>query len=211
MAAVTICSDFKCLKARKAREVRRRVSLRDMSTFPAFGGSSFRHNFSSNPTHLHLPPPRTAELLAKVYWDQPGSSPVVQWLRIRLPEQGTRVPYLVWEDPTCLGATKPAHSNNSTLQPQPLKPERPRTPAPQAKVTLNEKPVQPNWRVALTLCKERKLSQARNRLGATRKNHCSWENKQKVYWDQICRFQQLCLSEVTTPDEWPNPSLSSFF
>ena len=94
---------------------------------------------------------------------------MVQWLRIRLPEQGTRVPYLVWEDPTCLGATKPAHSNKSTLEPQPLKPERPRTPAPQAKVTLNEKPVQPNWRVALTLCKERKLSQARNRLGATRR------------------------------------------
>ena len=32
---------------------------------------------------------------------------VAQWLRIRLPMQGTRVRALVWEDPTCHGATKP--------------------------------------------------------------------------------------------------------
>ena len=36
----------------------------------------------------------------------PGTSLVVQWLRIRLPVQGTRVPSLVREDPTCCGATK---------------------------------------------------------------------------------------------------------
>ena len=35
-----------------------------------------------------------------------GTSLVVQWLRIHLPMQGTRVLSLVWEDPTCLGATK---------------------------------------------------------------------------------------------------------
>ena len=33
---------------------------------------------------------------------------VVQWLRILLPMQGTWVLPLVWVDPTCLGATKPA-------------------------------------------------------------------------------------------------------
>ena len=32
---------------------------------------------------------------------------MVQWLRIRLPVQGTQVQSLVWEDSTCLGATKP--------------------------------------------------------------------------------------------------------
>ena len=34
-----------------------------------------------------------------------GASLVVQWLRIRLPVQGTRVRALVREDPTCCGAT----------------------------------------------------------------------------------------------------------
>ena len=36
-----------------------------------------------------------------------GTSLVVQWLRIRLPVQGTRVRALVREDPTCRGAAKP--------------------------------------------------------------------------------------------------------
>ena len=34
-----------------------------------------------------------------------GASLVAQWLRICLPMQGTRVQALVWEDPTCRGAT----------------------------------------------------------------------------------------------------------
>ena len=38
-----------------------------------------------------------------------GASLVEQWLRVRLPMQGTRVRALVWEDPTCHGATKPVH------------------------------------------------------------------------------------------------------
>ena len=40
-----------------------------------------------------------------------GTSLVVQWLRIRLPMQGTRVRALVREDPTCPGATKPMRHN----------------------------------------------------------------------------------------------------
>ena len=35
---------------------------------------------------------------------------MAQWLRIRLPMQGTRVQSLLWEDPTCCGATKPVHN-----------------------------------------------------------------------------------------------------
>ena len=35
-----------------------------------------------------------------------GTSLVAQWLRIRLPMQGTQVRALVPEDPTCTGATK---------------------------------------------------------------------------------------------------------
>ena len=39
------------------------------------------------------------------------ASLVGQWLRIRLPMQGTRVRSLVREDPTCHGATKPMRHN----------------------------------------------------------------------------------------------------
>ena len=39
------------------------------------------------------------------------ASLVVQWLRICLPMQGTQVRALVWEDPTCHGATRPMSHN----------------------------------------------------------------------------------------------------
>ena len=39
------------------------------------------------------------------------ASLVAQWLRICLPMQGTWVRALVWEDPTCCGATKPVPHN----------------------------------------------------------------------------------------------------
>ena len=54
----------------------------------------------------------------------PGTSLVVQWLRIRLPMQGTRVRALVWEDPTCRGATKPVCHSYWARVPQLLKPTR---------------------------------------------------------------------------------------
>ena len=40
-----------------------------------------------------------------------GTSLVAQWLRIRLPMQGTRVRAFVREDPTCRGATNPVRRN----------------------------------------------------------------------------------------------------
>ena len=39
------------------------------------------------------------------------ASLVAQWLGICLPMQGTRVRALVWEDPTCRGATGPTSHN----------------------------------------------------------------------------------------------------
>ena len=48
-----------------------------------------------------------------------GTSLVVQWLRIRLPMQGTRVWALVREDPTCRRATKPLHHNYSACALEP--------------------------------------------------------------------------------------------
>ena len=55
----------------------------------------------------------------KVIWNSSFSiykksfraSLVVQWLRICLPMQGTRVRALVWEDPTCRGAAGPVSHN----------------------------------------------------------------------------------------------------
>ena len=41
-----------------------------------------------------------------------GASLVEQWLRIRLPMQGTRVRALVREHPTCCGAAKPMRHNS---------------------------------------------------------------------------------------------------
>ena len=52
---------------------------------------------------------RTAKIVLKKQnlW----ASMVVQWLGIRLPMQGTRVRALIWENPTCHGATKPVRHN----------------------------------------------------------------------------------------------------
>ena len=36
---------------------------------------------------------------------------VVQWLRIHLTMQGTRIQFLVHEDSMCQGATEPVHHN----------------------------------------------------------------------------------------------------
>ena len=53
-----------------------------------------------------------ARAITKFYKNFPsGASLVAQWLRICLPTQGTRVQVLVWEDPTCHGATKPVSHN----------------------------------------------------------------------------------------------------
>ena len=38
------------------------------------------------------------------------TSLVVQWLRIYVPMQETRVQSLIWEDPTCHGATTSVHN-----------------------------------------------------------------------------------------------------
>ena len=100
-----------------------------------------------------------------------GASLVVQWLRICLPIQGTRVRALVREDPTCRGATKPALHNYWAwaLQPashnywgcvpQLLSPRATTTEthAPRARAQQQEKPPQgearaPQPRVAPARC-----------------------------------------------------------
>ena len=82
-----------------------------------------------------------------------GASLVAQWLRTRLPMQGTRVRALVWEDPTCRGATKPVSHNYWTCAlepvshnywacvPQLLKPARLEPVLRKKRSHCNEKPV----------------------------------------------------------------------
>ena len=55
-------------------------------------------------------------LFVSATWNFPSrkkawASLVAQWLRICLSMQGTRVRALVWEDPTCHGATRPVSHN----------------------------------------------------------------------------------------------------
>ena len=52
-----------------------------------------------------------SEQITLVLKTEKRASLVAQCLRIRLPMQGTQVQALVWEDPTCRGATKPMHHN----------------------------------------------------------------------------------------------------
>ena len=52
-------------------------------------------------------------------WLAVGTSLVAQWLRIRLPMQGTRARALVREHPTCRRATKPVRHNYWACAPEP--------------------------------------------------------------------------------------------
>ena len=61
---------------------------------PASGARSLDRQGSPNEEHLSR------------------ASLVAQWLRIRMPMQGTRVQTLVQEDPTCRGAAKLVRDNN---------------------------------------------------------------------------------------------------
>ena len=73
----------------------------------------------------------------KKYEIQSGASLAAQWWKARLPVQRTQVWSLVWEHPTCNGATQPVHHsycacaveprscNYGAILPKPLKPVHP--------------------------------------------------------------------------------------
>ena len=52
-----------------------------------------------------------ADIVYPILKDKSRTFPVVQWLRICLPMQGTWVRSLIWEDPICWRATKPVSQN----------------------------------------------------------------------------------------------------
>ena len=76
------------------------------------------------------------------------ASLVAQWLRIRLPIQGTRVRALVREDPTCRGATKPARHNYWSPRATTTEAHTPRARAPQQEKPLQWEARVPQRRVA---------------------------------------------------------------
>ena len=86
----------------------------------------------------------------------PGTSLVVQWLRICLPMQGTWVWALVREDPTCHGATKPVRCNYwaCTLEPTSHNywARTPRARAPQQEKPPQWEACAPQRRVAPACC-----------------------------------------------------------
>ncbi|KAJ8791387.1 hypothetical protein J1605_004334 [Eschrichtius robustus] len=65
------------------------------------------HSLQKEPALWHLEFRLLASRLGLVVKNPPST----QRFRIHLPVQGIRVRALVWEDPTCHGATKPMHHN----------------------------------------------------------------------------------------------------
>ena len=59
----------------------------------------------------HMVPVTSTQFCRRIKKSAIGTSLVAQWLRIRLPMQGSQVRSLVREDPMCRGATKPVHHN----------------------------------------------------------------------------------------------------
>ena len=112
----------------------------------------------------------TSRRLKDSFW----ASLVAQWLRVCLPMQGTRVRALVWEDPTCHGATKPMSHNcwacaSGACAPQR---ERPRQWVARA----------PRWRVAPTCCNWRKPSHRNEDLTQPKINKFKKKKKKKRFF-----------------------------
>ena len=61
--------------------------------------------------HAQQQRPNAAKTKINKFLKNLRASLVAQWLRICLLIQGTRVRALVWEDPTCRGATRPVSHN----------------------------------------------------------------------------------------------------
>ena len=101
--------EFSCLWTPQVRQLERRRERRARSghIFPdSTSLSLFVLNIRREDGTKKLAEGRSIRQFIKM-WRR--TSPVVQWLRICLPMQGTGVQALVQEDPTCHGATKPVH------------------------------------------------------------------------------------------------------
>ena len=133
---------------------------------------------------------------------------VIQWLRINLPMQETRVWSLVQEDPTCHRATKlmshnywtcaldPASRNYWAHVPQLLKPSCPRSSAPQ-----QEKPPQweawaLQWRVAPTCHNQRKSVLCNKNPAKPINRQILFKKKIREMWFQGVGFRDRCIRKI---------------
>ena len=96
---------------------------------------------------------------------------MVQWLRIHLAMQGIPVRLLAWEDPTCLGATKPVHHDYLALQS--LQAATTGDCAPKEEKPLSEKPTHDNE-------KQPPLPQLEEKAMATHSSTLAW----KIPWTE---------------------------
>ena len=113
-----------------------------------------------------------------------GTSLVAQWLRIRLPMQGTRVLALGWEDPTCRGATKPVCHNYWARMPQLLKPTYLEPVLHNKRSHHNEKPAHhkssPHWpQLEKARAQQRRPNAAKNKLINLKKKERKKERKKR--------------------------------
>ena len=118
----------------------------------SFSESSVQQEKKANLVTWPLPTPthssvHLSDCSSNIHWQ---TSLVVQWLRISLLMQGTRVQSLAQEDSTCLGATKPMCRNYSACMLQLRKPIALELVLCNKKSYYKEKPRYHNQKVATT-------------------------------------------------------------
>ena len=91
-----------------------------------------------------------------------GASLVAQWLRTCLPMQRTQAQALVWEDPTCRGATRPMSHNYWACASGACAPQQERPRQWEARA--------PRWRAPRSPQLEKALTQKRRPNAAKNKN-----------------------------------------
>ena len=116
-----------------------------------------------------------------LYQETCGTSLAVQWLRIRLPMQGTRVHPLVREDPTCHGATKPVRHNYWACVLQLLKPAHLEPVLRNKRSHCSEKPVHHNEESPL-LAATRESPRAATKTQRSQKTKTKKLKKKETCW-----------------------------
>ena len=120
-----------------------------------------------------------------------GTSLVVQWVGICLPMQGSWVPSLVWENPTCLEATKQVSSNYWAYLLQLLKPACLEPLLDNVRSHCNEKPGHCNEeQPLLSTTRESPCTAMKTQWSQKKKkNHLKKTKNIKVFWTS--QYNQL--------------------
>ena len=138
----------------------------------------------------------------------PGTSLVIQWLRIRLSTQGTRVGSLVWEDTTCQWATKPTHHNywatgSRACELQLLKPAHPGACALQREATAMRSPGTTEELPPLTTTRERPSTVTKIQASQKTKTNRSLKKKKELAF--LMAFVVSLFSRSVMPNSlWPH-------